>query len=103
MVPRPRSELHTILKGILGSNNVYFQPPSTVTLKYPCIIYAIDGMQIKHASNNPYKHGKRYLVTVVDKNPDSDIPEKVAKLPTVQFGRSYSADYLNHNTFRLYF
>ncbi len=103
MVPRPRTELHAILVAILGSDQVYFQPSATTTLKYPCILYSRETMDIRHANNKPYKHQRRYLITVVDRNPDSEIPDKVAQLPTATYGRSYSADYLNHDTFRLYF
>lgn len=103
MVPRPRGELHDILVDILGSSNVYFQPPASVKLQYPCILYARDSLWIDHADNTPYRHQRRYLITVVDADPDSEIPDKVAQLPTAQYGRSYSADYLNHDTFRIYF
>lgn len=103
MAPRPRRELHSILKDILGSGNVYFQPPPSIKLEYPCIIYNVDDWNIQHADNGPYQHQKRYLVTVVDKNPDSDIPERVAMLPSVRFSRSYASDHLNHTAFRLYF
>lgn len=103
MVPRPRSELQEILEDILGSEFVYFQPSSTVTLQYPCIIYARESMKIDHADNAPYRHQRRYLITIVDESPDSEITDKVAQLPTAQFGRSYSTDYLNHDTFRIYF
>lgn len=103
MVPRPRSDLHAILVDILGSSNVYFQPPPTVKLNYPCIIYELENMAIQHANNNPYRHLKRYSVTAVDQNPDSEIADKLAYLPTVQFSRAYGADYLHHTTYRLYF
>lgn len=103
MVPRPRRELHDILVDILGSDHVYFQPPATIKLKYPCVIYARESMDINHANNHPYSHKRRYLITVIDSDPDSEIPSKIAMLPTAQYGRQYSSDYLNHDTFRLYF
>lgn len=101
MAPRP--ELHQILKDLLGSANVYFQPPSTVVMVYPCIVYRRDNLDIRHANDKPYKHRKRYQVTVIDRNPDSAIPDKVAKLPLCAFDRFFTADNLNHDVFQLFF
>lgn len=98
-----RLDLQALLVSLLGSNNVYFQPPPSVSMKYPCIIYSRDDMDIGFANNNPYKNKRRYQVTVVDQDPDSGIPEKVAKLPLCSYDRFYTADNLNHDVFNLYF
>lgn len=99
----PRLQLQEILKAILGSSNVYFQPPPGVQMKYPAIVYKRDRIDIQHADNKPYKNAKRYQITVIDRNPDSDIPDKVAALRTCSFDRSFTADNLNHDVFNLYF
>ena len=36
---KTRYELHEFLCEILGSRNVYFQPPESVKMKYPAIVY----------------------------------------------------------------
>jgi hypothetical protein len=77
----------------LISPHVYFQPPPNIKLEYPCIVYSRDGSLARHAENVVYLHTKRYLVTVIDQNPDSDIPDKVESLPLC----------LNHYVFNLYF
>lgn len=87
----------------MGSSNVYFQPPSNVSMKYPCIVYRRDYAKAEFADNEPYKHRKRYQVTVIDPNPDSDIPDKVAKLPMCSFDRFFTADNLNHDIYNLFF
>ena len=99
----PRQALHDILKGILGSDYVYFQPPENVSLKYPCIIYHRDSARGLPADNKTYRYTKRYLVTVVDRNPDSAIPDEVAKLPMCTYNRYFAADNLNHDVFNLFF
>lgn len=99
----PRSELQALLIEILETENVYFQPPPTVVMNYPCIVYHREYMQIKHADDKPYSHKKRYQVTVIDRNPDSVIPDKVAELPMCSYDRFFTADDLNHDVFRLYF
>lgn len=100
---RPRTDLHNLLVAILGSGEVHFQPPASVKLIYPCIIYKRDAADTKFADNNPYAYEKRYQVTVIDKNPDSLIPDKIAALPKCLFDRHFTADNLNHDVFNIYF
>ena len=38
-----RVDLGNKLKEILGSNNVYFQPPDNLKMVYPCIRYRLEG------------------------------------------------------------
>jgi hypothetical protein len=98
-----RLQLHSILKGILGNNNIYFQPPADLKMVYPAIVYRRDRDYVGHAGNKPYNRRIRYQVTVIDRNPDSDIPKKVAELPLCVFDRFYSADQLNHDVFNIFF
>lgn len=99
----PRLQLQTLLTQILESPNVYFQPPPTVKMQYPCIVYNRDRVNTDFADNKPYKHKKRYQVTVIDQDPDSTIPEKVAALPLCSYDRFYAADNLNHDVYTLFF
>ena len=99
----PRLQLQSLLESILGSSNVYFQPPANVQMKYPCIVYSRDAADTKFANNNPYRYTKRYQVTVIDRDPDSGIPDKIAVLPGSTFNRFFTADNLNHDVFTLFF
>ncbi len=100
-----RLQLHNILITVLGSNNVYFQPPSTVNMNYPCIVYRRGeiNFKTKYAADELYSHRKAYIVTVIDPDPDSEIPDKVLKLPYCGFARHFTADNLNHDVFTLYY
>lgn len=98
---RPRLELQQILKEI--APNVYFQPPNGLTIHYPCIVYVRDTMDVSYADNSPYRHAIRYQVTVIDRNPDSAMVQKVAMLPLTSHNRFFTADDLNHDVFTLYF
>lgn len=98
-----RSDLQTILEGLLESGNVYFQPPANMLMSYPCVVYNRDDQNTDFADNIPYKNKKKYLVTVIDQNPDSDIPDKVAALPTCTYSRFFAVDNLNHDVFNLFF
>lgn len=99
----PRSQLHQVLKDLIDTDFVYFQPPANVAMQYPCIVYRRDYADTKFAGNVPYHYTKRYMVTVIDVDPDSEIPDKVAALPMCTFNRAYTADNLNHDVFNLYF
>jgi hypothetical protein len=98
-----RTELQTILETLLGSEAVYFQPPATVHMEYPCIIYERSNANTDFAGNKPYSYEQRYTITVIDKNPDSLLIDKIAALPKCVFDRHYTADNLNHDIFSLYF
>jgi hypothetical protein len=98
-----RLELQALLIDLLGSSNVYFQPPATVNMKYPCIVYNRIGVTIHFADDKPYKHKKRYQITIIDQNPDSEIPDKVAALPSCSFDRFFAIDNLNHDIYNLFF
>lgn len=98
-----RSDLQDLLKNLLGSDYVYFQPPNNVSLIYPCIIYKWDRYMTKFASNKPYKGTKGYQIIIIDKNPDSEIPDKIAQLPMCEFDRFYTADNLNHFVYNIFF
>jgi hypothetical protein len=100
---RDRLQLHELLEDILGSGNVYYQPPSNVTLQFPCIVYNRDSADTKFADNVPFNRAKRYQVTVIDRNPESPIPDKIADLPMCTFDRWFAADNLNHDVFQLFF
>jgi hypothetical protein len=98
-----RLQLQQDLEDLLGSENVYFQPPSTVKMQYPAIVYNRDQMDTAFADNAPYMVKERYQVTVIDRNPDSVIPEKIAYLPLSTFVSAFVADNLNHSVFALYY
>lgn len=100
---KTRLELSDTLKEITGLNNLYFQPPETVRMKYPCIVYRLNDIDVKHADNNSYVCNKNYTVTVIDKDPDSEYPDKMLKLLYCSFDRFYTADNLNHWVFSLFF
>jgi hypothetical protein len=96
-----RLKLHQLLKTF--TENVYFQPPVNIELEYPCIIYKRDFADTKFADDKPYSHRLRYMITIIDRNPDSEIPSKVASMPMSLFNRFYTADNLNHDVYNVYF
>lgn len=100
---RPRVNLHAILVGLLGSNNVYFQPPEGFKMLYPCIVYNINNIRPTFADNLVYSNHVRYTVTLIGHDPDSLIFEKLANHPFASFDRHFTNAGLNHNVFNVYY
>lgn len=98
-----REALHTLLLGIVSPNAVYFQPPSTDKMKYPCIVYERNSAQTKFANNKPYSWMLRYTVTFISKDPDSSVIDKLMALPMCTFNRHFTSANLNHDVFDLFF
>lgn len=99
-----RLDLHEELCNLLGSRNVYFQPPESVKLSYPCIIYRKSSVYKQNANNQLYMSKPEYEVIVIDYDPDSEIDDRIfAHFPMCRFVRSYTSDNLNHNLLNLYY
>ena len=98
-----QQELREIFCNILGSRECYFQPPETVKMTYPSIVYELSTSDIQHADNTSYIYQCCYDVTLITRDPETDIPEKIAKLPLCRANRFYQAENLNHYNFTLYY
>lgn len=98
-----RYELHEVLCDILGSRNVYFQPPENVKLKFPCIVYERSDIRNNNAENEVYRQTHHYMITVIDQNPDSNYVESLSILPKIRFNRHFVVDGLNHDVFSIYY
>lgn len=98
-----RLELQTQLETILGTRNVYFQPPESIKMQYPAIVYSLDSIDEDYADNIGYFKNRSYQITLIDRNPESELVEKILHMPMCKFNRSYPSDGLNHFVFRLYY
>lgn len=98
-----RLELHEKLCDILGSRNVYFQPPSSKKMNYPAIVYSLSNIQKSSADNIAYVKRIAYELTVIDRDPDNNIVDKVSNLPNCRFDRPFVSEGLYHYVFTLYY
>lgn len=99
-----RLQLQARLQALLPQDKkAWFQPPATVKLTYPTIIYKHDDTDVKHANNVPYIVERRWQVTVIDENPDSPIVSAMEWWPKCTVSRKFEAENLNHTVFDLYF
>jgi hypothetical protein len=98
-----RLEFQDVLTALQDGVAVYFQPPENVTMSYPAIVYNRDFLYATHADNGVYSRKTRYQVTVIDKDPDSLIPDLVAALPLTRMVRHFTTANLNHDIYDVYF
>lgn len=98
-----REQIQKILEILLGSKNVYYQPPATIKMRYDCIVYHRDKILTEYANNKPYQLTNRYMVTYVSPNPDDKIVEELAGLPMSTFDRHYVSDKLHHYVYTIFF
>ena len=96
-----RLELQTLLETILGSRNVYYQPPSSTQMKYPAIVYSRSDIKSVMADDTVYITENAYDITVIDKNPDSNVVAQIAKLSRCRYDRHFVSDNLNHDVFTI--
>ena len=98
-----RLELQSKLEELLGSRNVYYQPPENIKMLYPAIVYSKDDIDIKYADNNNYNKINKYNIIVIDKLPDNSVINKILELPLSSYDRHYNEDNLNHDSITLYY
>lgn len=97
-----RIDLQTTLQDILGSKNVYYDPPETLKISYPAIIYSKSGLTNKKADDANYRINTIYDITVIDKRPDNPVIKKLLELPYCSYDRHFVSDNLHHDTLTIY-
>lgn len=97
-----RDDLKKALRTILGSKEVYFQPPESQRLTYPCIIYELGDYNLIHADNGKHHISEQYNITLITKLPDETIGKAILELPMCSFNRPFINDGLYHYVFTIY-
>ena len=97
-----RIDLHNLLLELAGPN-VYYQIPSNMKMKYPAVKYERGRIDNNHADNIVYSQNTSYTITVISKNPDEPIVEKISTIPTCEYDRDYIIDNLYHTVFKIYY
>lgn len=98
-----RLTLHETLCELLGSRNVYYDPPASVKMKYPAIVYTSKAPDVKHANDALYKYMGCYELTLIDEDPDNYSALKLLQLPYCSLDGFFKSENLNHTTFTLYY
>lgn len=100
---RTRIDFQNLLEDVASSRNVYFQPPPSMKMNYPAIVYHLAVIRNTHADNSVYAQNTAYTVMVIDRDPDSELAKKVSRIQTAQFDRFYTADNLNHFVYNIFY
>ena len=98
-----RLKLQTMLEELLGSRNVYYNPPPSVEMNYPAIVYSRKAIDNVYADNSVYGQYNAYELTLIDEDPDSEFVGEISRLPACKFDRHFISDNLNHDVFTLYY
>lgn len=99
-----RLALHQILCDVLGSRNVYFQPPEDVKIVFPAIIYELEGIDTKYADDtHKYKRNLRYKITLASSNPEHDIVDRLLDLRYSRLESISHYDNLHNYYINIYF
>jgi hypothetical protein len=101
---KDRLELHEELCGLLGSRNVYFHPSTNTSIKYPCIVYKLDGIDSKFANNKRYtKYGVYTITHVYRESKHRMLDEILDHFDFIDLTNKFTSDGLNHDVFKLYY
>lgn len=105
MGQNPRQQHRLELDAILRSYcpNVYYQPPESIKLKYPCIIYAMDALKPEYADNLTYLLHIPYSMRYITRDADDETVFKLATLPKCKHGKPYGKDNLYHHPYTIYY
>lgn len=99
-----RIELQYKLQEVLGSDHVYFRPPESIKLVYPCIVYRLDDGDVNYANNKAYIFKRRYDVQLIHKTADTELVEALIEaFPYIRFQNSFTYDNLMHENYILYY
>lgn len=98
---KSRIELHNTLKQLLGADNVYYQPPENLKIKYPAIIYTKKDIEKYNANDRPYFMSVDYTITVISSMPDNPVINKILNLEGSEYERYYYINSLNHDVINM--
>lgn len=98
-----RIKLQKLLEQLLGSDDVYYQPPETKKMNYPAIRYKLEGIRDEYANDHRYGSRRYYDLTVISRTPDHPVINKILELPYTSYVSHYASDGLNHDKIRIYY
>lgn len=100
-----RLELQSELTNLLGSDHVYFQPPESIRLQYPCFIYERSSGYAQDADDLKYNKYFRYELMYITKEPDTNdfVNRILDTFMYCTYTRHFVSENLNHEVFDLYY
>ena len=97
-------DLNRELRNLLPSKYVYYQPPETLKLSYPCIVYQRDFIYTQKADNRNYRLTNRYQLTVIDREEDNPVIYDILNhFQMSEYDRHFVSEGLHHDVITLYY
>lgn len=104
-----RLDLSTALHQLC--ENVYFQPPQSLKLQYPCVVYSLKLVDSDYADNLTYKTMREYSLVYISPNPDPIYEESgdgmietiLKSFSHIKHVNRYTSDNLYHDAFNLFY
>lgn len=98
-----RRQVHQTLVDIAGSDvKVYYQPPTNVSLQYPCIVYRSTGTNTAYANNEPYYYVYEFEIVVMSMDPEFQLPYDILNgISYTSITSQYQRDNIYHTAIRL--
>lgn len=98
-----RVDIQEKFKFLLGSNNVYYQPPANLKMKYPAIVYSLDGLDVKHFDNTRLINKTCFSVTHIYRNENENLVETMLKnFEYISFDNRSIVDGIYNDHFTIY-
>lgn len=91
-----RIDLQRYLESLVGKGRVYFEPPETLKIQYPCIVYNLSRFDPVSADNLSYTVHQDYDVQYITREPEPDIPLKLAYSKRFRAGQHFVSDGMHH-------
>ncbi len=97
-----RLEVQAILSAVPGVAKAYYQPPESVALEYPAIIYSKAKIKTTYADNKLYHKKLQYNLTIIAHDPDNTIGAYIMENYNASFVRPYNSNGLYHEKYDVY-
>jgi hypothetical protein len=91
------------LKEITELTNVYYDPPESVLMEYPAIVYKKTNMPARYANNKKYIKRLAFEVKVIAEDADTKYVDLINDMDFSHYDRHYVAYDLHHDVFTIIF
>lgn len=99
-----RSDLSDILHKIQGNDHIYYQPPESIKIEIPGIIYSKSDIDVIRADNRMYINHDKYTLICLSLTSDNPVVKLlIERLPMCSYDRSYTKNNVYHDVLTVYF
>lgn len=98
-----RLDFQSLLEELLGTRNVYYNPPESEKMQYTAIRYSKKKIESVYANNSKYLMRDCYELIVISRKPDDPVIKRLLALPYCSYDRQYIADNLYHDVLTIYY